>query len=218
MPPVDSGVDTVLYDFGGVFTASPFGALAQASTALGLDVTLVQGVLFGPYHVDGDHPWHRLERGEISLADCRASVLELAAEQGLAEDPFTFLAALGQEDVQREEVVRRALAIRTAGIRSALVTNNVAEFGDGWRRMVPVDELFDVVVDSSQAGMRKPNPAIFHAALGALGAAPRQAVFLDDFPANIAAAEALGIRGVLVGEDRLAAFDELDALLGLAPA
>ena len=100
-----------------------------------------------------------------------------------------------------------------AGLRTALVTNNIAEFGDAWRSLVPVDELFDVVVDSCHAGVRKPDVRIFELALDALAVAPERAAYLDDHPANVEAAETLGMHGIVVGEDRLAAFDELDALV-----
>jgi putative hydrolase of the HAD superfamily len=98
------------------------------------------------------------------------------------------------------------------------VTNNVAEFGDAWRGMIPVDELFDVIVDSCRVGMRKPDPRIFELALTELGVAADRTVFLDDHPANVTAATRLGIHSIPVGADRLAAFDELDRLIGLAAA
>ena len=87
-------------------------------------------------------------------------------------------------------------------MKTAIVTNNIREFADGWRAMLPVDELFDVVVDSAHEGVRKPDPRIFRLALERLGGtAPEAAVFLDDFHGNVAAAERLGIRGILVEED-----------------
>ena len=210
------GIEAVLYDFGGVFTRSPFTAVDEGSDELGLEREMVFEVLFGPYGEDTDHPWHRLERGEVSLAEARQSVLALAAARGLADDPFTFLGRLGGEDDQREQVVARARAVKALGVRTALVTNNVAEFGDGWRAMVPVDELFDVIIDSSQVGVRKPNPAIFRAAMDALDVAPAESVFLDDYLGNVTAARELGLRAIHVGADRLAAFDELERLLELA--
>jgi putative hydrolase of the HAD superfamily len=209
-------IEAVLYDFGGVFTHSPFAAVHEGSEELGLERDTVFEVLFGPYGEDTDHPWHRLERGEMSLADARVELLELAAANGLRDDPFTFLARLGREDDQREVVVERALAIKAAGVRTALVTNNVAEFGDGWRSMVPIDALFDVVIDSSQVGVRKPNPAMFRAALDALGVTASVSVFLDDYPGNVTAARDVGLRAILVGADRVAAFDELERLLAEA--
>jgi len=198
--------DAVLYDFGGVFTVSPFTAARDAGAELGLDVELAMELCFGPYHEDGDHPWHRLERGEVTLADARAALVELAAAQGHDFDPFSLLASLAREDTERPAVVERARAVRAAGLRTALVTNNIAEFGDAWRAMVPVDDLFEVVIDSSFAGVRKPNPRIFELALDALAVRADRAVFLDDHPANVAAAEQLGIRGIVVGDDRIAAF------------
>jgi len=169
---------------------------------------------FGPYAEDTDHPWHRLERGEVTLEDARAALTRLASERGLDLDPVDMLFRLSREDHQRQAVVERARAIRAVGIRTALVTNNVVEFGEGWRSLVPVDELFEVVVDSCHAGVRKPDARIFHLALEALGVAADRAAYLDDHPANVEAAEALGMHGIVVGEDRLAAFDRLDELLG----
>jgi putative hydrolase of the HAD superfamily len=212
-----ASVEAVLYDFGGVFTVSPFTAAREAGELLGLSVEVALELCFGSYHEDTDHPWHRLERGEIALTAAREALTQRAAARGIDVDPFTMLARLARPDEQRDAVVARARAIRGAGVRTALVTNNIAEFGDAWRAMVPVDELFEVVVDSCHAGVRKPNPAIFELALEALGVRPHQAAFLDDHPANVAAAERLGISGILVGDDRLAAFDELEALLARQP-
>ena len=211
-PPVQP-VRAVLFDFGGVFTVSPFTAAREGGAEVGLDVEVAMELCFGPYHEDTDHPWHRLERGEIPFEEARQALVDLATAQGHDLDPFTLLVRLAREDDQRSEVVQRAKAVRARGVRTALVTNNVAEFGDHWRAMVPVDELFEVVVDSCVAGVRKPDPRMFHLALDALGVEAAEAVFLDDHPANVAAAERLGMHGIVVGDDRLAAFDQLEAML-----
>jgi putative hydrolase of the HAD superfamily len=114
----------------------------------------------------------------------------------------------------RDARVEAARAARAAGWRTGLITNNVREFGDAWRAMLPVDELFDVVVDSHQVGMRKPDPRIFRLALEQLGGvAPERTVFLDDFPGNLAAAKALGMRTILVDHDWDVAVTELRRLL-----
>lgn len=95
-----------------------------------------------------------------------------------------------------------------------IITNNIAEFRDGWRVLIPVGKLFDIVVDSGVEGIRKPNPEIFHLAMKRLGdIAPERAVFLDDYPTNISVATSLGMQGVLVGEDTLEAIRKLDKIL-----
>ena len=89
----------------------------------------------------------------------------------------------------------------------------------GRQRIVrlPVDELFDTVVDSSAEGIRKPDHRIYHLALERLGGVePHRAVFVDDFEANVAAAEAVGLTGVLVSDtEPLAAGERVRELLGL---
>jgi putative hydrolase of the HAD superfamily len=206
-------IDAVLFDFGGVFTVSPFTAAREGGAELGLDLEVALELCFGPYHEDTDHPWHRLERGEVPLREARTALIELARAQGVDVDPFKLLATLARHDDQRDAVVERARGIRARGIRTALVTNNIVEFGDAWRAMIPVDELFELVIDSCHTGVRKPNARMFELALEALGVTAERSAFLDDHPANVAAAQRLGLRGILVGDDRLAAFDELDALL-----
>jgi len=114
----------------------------------------------------------------------------------------------------RNAFVTRVRELRDEGFRTALVTNNVAEFSVHWRAMLPVDELFELVVDSSEVGVRKPDPAIYHLTLDRLGGiAPERAVFLDDFPGNVEAASAVGLHGILVGEEPEPAIAALDRLL-----
>jgi epoxide hydrolase-like predicted phosphatase len=209
-----AAVDGVLFDFGGIFTVSPFSVARESGLEVGLDVDVAMELCFGPYHEDTDHPWHRLERGEMPFEDARRALQDLAADRGIEIDPFTLLFGLAREDDLKDAVVGRALAVREAGVRTGLVTNNVAEFGDHWRRMVPIDDLFDVVIDSCEVGCRKPGERIYRLALDAVGTHPGRTVFLDDHPANVQAAEALGMMGIVVDDDRLAAFDALDALLG----
>jgi putative hydrolase of the HAD superfamily len=81
--------------------------------------------------------------------------------------------------------------------------------------MLPVDELFDFVIDSSEVGMRKPNPAIFELALKTVGLTAEQVLFLDDYEGNVIAAEALNIRSILVDGDGEKTVADLDAVLGL---
>lgn len=207
-------VEAVLFDFGGVFTGSPFAAVEAAGEALGARPGQLFEILFGAYDRDGDHPWHRLERGELSFGEAREQIISLGAEVGLEFEPLEVLAGAAGEEGPRQELIERVRRLRKDGYRTAIVTNNVREFSDRWRSLLPVDELFELVVDSSAVGVRKPCPEIYHIALERLGnLSPARAVFLDDYPPNVEAAQAVGMHGILVGSDISAAIAELDQLL-----
>ena len=91
----------------------------------------------------------------------------------------------------------------------------MCESGDAWRALIPVEELFEFVVDSSHAGVRKPDARIFALALEALGGLePARCVFLDDHPANVAAARALGMHAIHVGPDPAQTVLAIEQLLG----
>jgi epoxide hydrolase-like predicted phosphatase len=206
-------IEAVIFDFGGVFTSSPFTGLHQWHVDKGLDPVKGLRIVFGPYDQDTDHPWHRVERGEIALEAAAEQIKALAAESGMDLDLREMFGALGGADGARADVVDITLDIRQRGYRTALITNNIAEFSDGWRAMIPVDEIFEVVVDSSAIGIRKPDLRIYERTLEQLGVAPEASVFLDDAVGNIEAARAAGMHAILVGDDHTVAFAELEALL-----
>jgi epoxide hydrolase-like predicted phosphatase len=211
---VKGEIDAVLFDFGGVFTPSPFDAAEELGASLGAAPGRVLEIVFGPYHEDTDHPWHRLERGEIPLAEARDAIIALGRAEGIDTDPFRLFALMATAGGARTAMVERAQRVVARGYRTALITNNAHEFRAGWRKLVPADELFHVVVDSCEVGVRKPDPRIFALALEKLGGIrPERALFLDDHPSNVAAAGKLGIRSVLVRADLADAFAALDALL-----
>lgn len=206
-------IQAVLLDFGGVFTMSPFEALRSMETELGHSFIDLLPVVFGDYDDDTDHPWHRVERGEIPFDEARLGVMEEARARGIEVDPFSVLERMGTGRGIRTDVVDHVRSLHEGGRATALVTNNVREFRDLWRPMVPLDELFDAVIDSSEVGIRKPDPRIYELALSEIGAVAERAVFLDDYEGNVRAAERVGLRGIVVGADHRPAFDELDLLL-----
>ncbi len=202
-------IQAVLFDFSGVLTTSPWPAIAASAQG---DLAF----LVGPYHEDTDHPWHRLERGEITIDEWLAAVHAAADESGRTLD-LTPMQSLLSDLTVHDVVVDRIGDLRAEGYRTALVTNNVREGAAAWRAMIAVDDLFDVVVDSSAVGMRKPDPAIFTHTLDLLGdIAPDCAVFLDDVEGNLAGARLAGLHTILVGDPPAPALAELDLLLGRA--
>ena len=87
----------------------------------------------------------------------------------------------------------------------AICTNNVREWEARWRAMLPIDEIFDIVVDSAFVGMRKPDPEIYRLTLERLGAAPAEALFVDDVELNCEAARELGMTAGALPDDRAGA-------------
>ena len=207
-------IRAVLFDFNGVLTTSPFAHMHALGEDHGVGGDTVLELMLGPYDDDTDHGWHRLERGEIEIDEYARDLLQRAAAAGVDVD-FSKLADLLSRIDVHDVVVERIERLRADGYATALVTNNVKAASDQWRALVPVDELFDVVLDSCRIGMRKPNPAIFHHALALLGdIAPDHAVFLDDAPGNVEGARRAGLHAILVDSDAPElALGELDALL-----
>lgn len=208
-------IDAVLFDFGGVFIPSPFAMLPTLEpderAVLEREMTWV----FGSYDTDSDHPWHRLERGEVAFTDALAEIVSLAAAEGHELDPWGVLRRFGIEATVREEVVAVVREVRDRGLQTAILTNNFHEVRDRWQAMLPVAELFDLIVDSSEVGMRKPDPRIFRHTLELLGIDdPTRAVFLDDVAGNVDGARSIGVHGILVEAEPAPALDELRALLG----
>jgi epoxide hydrolase-like predicted phosphatase len=207
-------VDAVLFDFGGVFTDSPFEAVRAMGADMGAPIDDVLEIVFGSYDDDTDHVWHRCERGELDLDTTRQSIRDAGRELGLEIDLFEMLKYMSSDGGPRTSVIDRTRRLRAEGYGTALVTNNVREFGEFWRPMVPLDELFDVVIDSSEVGVRKPDRRIYELALRELGAVdPTRSVFLDDYPGNVDAARRVGMHGIVVETDPAPALVELDRLL-----
>ena len=114
-----------------------------------------------------------------------------------------------------QNVLDRIRKLRADGIATALLTNSVREYRPILESELDFDEFFDVVVDSSEVGMRKPEPRIFEFTAAALGVPHESVIYLDDFAGNIAGAERMGWTTIHVS-DPTAALTELDRKLALA--
>ena len=115
-----------------------------------------------------------------------------------------------------EPMIELMREIKATGIRMALLTNNVREWEPLWRSMLPVDELFELVVDSAFVGIRKPDAPIYELTIERLGdgIAAGDCLFVDDVAVNVAAARELGINAVRF-RDNDQAIPEIRAELGI---
>jgi putative hydrolase of the HAD superfamily len=211
-------IDAAIFDLGGVLMHNGRQSdLVSRFPPEHADRAL--SIFMGDYAADTDHPWHRLERGEISFADFQQASAAAFTEAGIAM-PARPEPAPGDTSPSiafrpNEAMMDLVARLRSAGIRVGILTNNVREFRVMWRGLLPYEELFDDIVDSHEVGLRKPNPAIYELALTRLSARSERTVFLDDVSTNVAAAVALGLYGVLVDVDATPAIAAVERLAGL---
>jgi epoxide hydrolase-like predicted phosphatase len=165
--------------------------------------------------VEDEPDWHLLEKGQIDIATYFDRVAARAPDVLGREIDMDAYGRFWRTTAPGVHwmVVHKMRELKARGLRLGLLTNNVKEFGDNWRAMFPIDELCEVVVDSSHVGMRKPERAIYALACERMGVVPTETIFVDNNADNIEAAGAFGMNTVHF-VDPLAALDEIEKLLG----
>jgi putative hydrolase of the HAD superfamily len=207
-------IAAVISDFGGVLTTPLMQAFQRVQERIDVPVEAYGAAFAYSLSRDGEHPLFAIERGEITEAEFVARLERgLAVALGRAVSLNGFGARLMDAlEPNRELFDRYGELRRDRGLRFALCTNNVREWEPLWRAKLPIDELFEVVVDSAFVGTRKPEPEIYAITLERLGLAPEACVFVDDLERNVDAANQAGMRGI-VFRDTAQAMSELEALL-----
>ena len=219
-------IDAVIFDFGGVLASN--GRPSDVVKRFPNDpADKVMKVMMGEYGQDTNHPWHRLERGEISMLEYRQQLAPLVLEAGLqpmapvGPPPQSNDPQVGSRDgvnIQFEPnapIIDLVHHLKAAGLRLGVLTNNVREFRDLWWPMLDFANIFDDVVDSHEVGMRKPNRAIYELTLNRLGVEAHRTAFLDDAQSNVDAASAVGIYGIWVDIDPTQAVQRVRQLANL---
>ncbi len=207
----------VIFDFGGVITASPFEAFNVLEDERGLPRDFVRTVNATNPH---DNAWAKFERAEIDgrmfdvLFEAEAEAL------GHSLEGRAVLAVLSGSI--RPAMVSALDLLKTEGYRLACITNNVpsghgagmARSGDSKDAYEQVFVRFEYVIESSKAGVRKPDPRIYLMMCEQLGLVPAECIYLDDLGINCKPAAQLGMHAIKVvsGEQALA---DLGAVLGL---
>jgi putative hydrolase of the HAD superfamily len=207
-------IQAVISDFGGVLTTPLLRAFNRVQDDIDVPVEAYGPGMAHSLEHDGEHPLFALERGEITEAEFLARVQRgLEAVLGRPVELHGFGARLLEAlEPNRELFDFYAELRRERGIRFALCTNNVREWESQWRAKLPIDELFEVVVDSAFVGTRKPEPEIYALTLERLGLPAGACAFVDDLEHNVAAARDTGMHGI-VYRDTAQAIAELQALL-----
>ncbi len=211
-----SEIRTVVSDFGGVLTTPLFAAFAAFQDEVGISPENLGKAMRVGLAEGEDLPLFQLERGEIS-EDRFIERLEDGLESILDHRPHLhhfrqkFWGALHPN----EEMIALMRELKANGLKMAMLTNNVREWEPLWRSMLPVDEIFEEIVDSAFVGCRKPEPRIYELTLERIGMPAEACLFIDDLLPNIEGAEAAGMSAVHF-RDSAQAIAEIRAALDLA--
>ena len=191
----------VLWDFGGVLTTSPFESFNRFEIERNLPKDFIRSINATNPETNA---WAQLESSEISIEEFDDKFAQEAAARGhevRGQEVLTLLS--GQI---RPEMVK-ALKIIKQTLKVGCITNNVKSAGEGpgmantaerATEVANVMALFDTIIESSKAGIRKPNPKIYEIACEEMGIQPNDAVFLDDLGINLKPARALGMTTIKV--------------------
>ncbi len=200
-----SAIQAIVSDFGGVLTSPLLGSFAAFQQSSGISLEDLGRAMVAVGQALGENPLHELERGHLSEAEFlrllgQALTTQLAREvtlDGFGERYFEHLHP-------NQPLIGYMRELRDRGLKLAICTNNVREWETLWRAKLPVDEIFDVVVDSAFIGVRKPDPRIYEVTLERLGVDPESALLIDDMEINCEAARALGMKAVWFRENEQA--------------
>ena len=208
----NSKTKAIFWDFGGVFTTSPFAAFNKYEATRGIPENFIRTL--NATNSDAN-AWAKLERSEVSIEEFCTLFEQEALAKGVSLDGQEVLTCIHGET--RPDMVR-ALEVLSKKYKTACLTNNFgpspsadSDDKDDIRR--PILGLFDIVIESRTLGIRKPEPQFYTSACDAVNVKPREVIFLDDLGVNLKPARELGMRTikVITAEQALA---ELETLLG----
>ncbi len=190
-------IEAVVSDFGGVLTTPLLRSFAALQDEVGLSAESIGKAMRAATDENGDIPLYQLERGEISEQDFLERLSD-DLEPMLGHRPHLhgfreiFFGALDPN----EEMIELMQELKRSGLRMAMLTNNVREWEPLWRPMLPVDEIFETVVDSAFVGARKPESRVYELTVERIGTPAEACLFIDDMLPNCEGARAAGMSAV----------------------
>jgi putative hydrolase of the HAD superfamily len=207
-------IEAVIWDFGGVFTTSPFEAFARYERERGIPVGVIRKINSTNHE---NNAWAMFERSAIDFAGFDAAFATEARMFGY-EIPGRDVVTLLAGDF-RPEMIEALRRVKTK-FKTGCITNNMpadASAAVQTSRSIysrEVMELFDELIESSKLGIRKPDPRIYLMMCERLGVKPDACVYLDDLGGNLKPARAMGMTTIKV-ESGAQAIAELEAALGM---
>ncbi len=192
-----AAIEAVVCDFGGVLTTPLMGSFLALQDAHGVSVEDFGEAMRAAAEEGGEIPLFKLERGEITEPEF-LEILRDKLEPLLGHRPelHRFREAFFEALDPNEPMIELMRECRRGGRRMAMLTNNVQEWEPLWRTMLPVDEIFELVIDSGWVGYRKPEKQIYEITVERLGVPATACLFVDDLEVNCEAARDLGFTAV----------------------
>ena len=193
-----SPITTVISDFGGVLTTPLVESFAAVQDHTGVPFEQLASAMSRIEQEDGVHPLFELEKGKLTEVDFLRKIAD-SLEPALGHRPelHRFREIYFDALDPNEPMIELMKEAKASGRRMGLLTNNVREWEPLWRHMLPVDEIFEVVVDSGFVGCRKPDREIYEITLARLDGVPAgECLFIDDVDVNVDTARELGMSGV----------------------
>ncbi len=207
-------IKAVISDFGGVLTTPLLQSFMAFQDKTGITTEALGKGMQAATEANGENPLFEMERGEISEEEFLVLLTD-ALEPLLGHRPEMhrfkeiYFEAL-EPNPQMIELMRE---LKAEGFQMAMLTNNVREWEPLWRAMLPVDEIFETVVDSGFVGCRKPESKIYALTLERIAQPAEACLFVDDVLVNCEGARKAGINAVHF-EDNEQAIPEIRAALG----
>jgi putative hydrolase of the HAD superfamily len=189
----------IISDFGGVLTTPLIQSFAAFQDETGIAPEALGRAMQRIAERDGAHPLFELECGRLTETEFLEGLgSELEGELGHRPQLHRFREIYFEALDPNEPMITLMRELRDSGYRMALLTNNVREWEPLWRSMLPVDEIFELVVDSGFEGVRKPDPEIYERTVSRLGGGIGTAdcLFVDDVEVNVATARELGMTAI----------------------
>jgi putative hydrolase of the HAD superfamily len=190
-------IKAIVSDFGGVLTTPLLGSFMAFQNETGISTENLGKAMQSIAEADGENPLFVLERGEITEAAFLEKLSEaLGPLLGHRPQMHRFKEIYFEALNPNPSMIELMRELKAAGYRMAMLTNNVREWEPLWRSMLPVDEIFETVVDSAFVGCRKPEPRIYEMTLERIGMPAESCLFVDDLAPNCEGARAVGLSAV----------------------
>ena len=210
-------VKAILWDFGGVITTSPFDSFNQFEQDNDLPVDFIRGINAVNHKANA---WALLESNQISEGEFDTLFLEESSRAGYGIRGSEILPLISQTSVRKKMV--GVLRECKKYFKNGCLTNNMltglglamSSNIDQEKDVTNVTSLFDIVIESSKEGIRKPDPAIYRLACDKMDVQPHQIVYLDDLGINLKPAREMGMTTIKVLSEAQAIKD-LEKVTGL---